>query len=202
MPPGRITLQHLKPDTSNDPIQQRDARIAGTGISLPPNVLLDFMYGVAAYRRWGGGGGGEVHTMMQQRFDDRYRSNSIPTVSTAHPSGDDESSPESRGSDDDYDSDQEINDKPDMSDGMLSAMDSILMLSKLLKRTTPQSKAPERQKREEEEELRAKEANQLKVQQWRQNAPCVLFYLPNYFPLDSGRTEDNEFQSNASCTTT
>ena len=45
MPPGRITLQHLKPDTSND---QHDARIAGTGISLPPNGLLDFMHGVTA----------------------------------------------------------------------------------------------------------------------------------------------------------
>ena len=146
MPPGRITLQHLKPDTSNHPIPQCDARIAGTGISLPPNVLLDFMYGAAAYRRWGGGSGDEVRRVMQQRFDNRYESNSIPTLSTAHPSGDDESSPESRGSDDDYDPDQERNDKSDMLDGMLSAMDSILMLSKLLKRTTPQSRTLERQK--------------------------------------------------------
>ena len=64
MPPGRITLQHLKPDTSNDPIQQRDARITGTGISLPPNVLLDFMYGVAAYWRWGGGGDEVRHAVQ------------------------------------------------------------------------------------------------------------------------------------------
>ena len=126
---------------------------------------------------------------MQQCFEDRYESNFIATLSTAHPSSD-ESSPESRG----Y---QERNDKSDMSDGMLSATDGILMLCKLLKRMTPQSKAPERQTREEEEELRAKEAHQLKVHQWRQHPPCVL----SYFPLNLGQTEDNEFQSNASYTT-
>jgi hypothetical protein len=54
MPPIRITLQHLKPElhTIGYPLHQHDAPIAGTGVSPPPNVLLDFMYGVAAYRRW------------------------------------------------------------------------------------------------------------------------------------------------------
>ena len=53
-----------------------------------------------------------------------------------------------------------------MSDGMLQAMDNIM----LVKGKTPQFIAAERQKRDEEEELCAKEASQVKVQQWRKSS--------------------------------
>jgi hypothetical protein len=49
MPPSHITLHHLEPHTSHVPIPQCDMRITGTGISPPSTVVLDFMYGVAAY---------------------------------------------------------------------------------------------------------------------------------------------------------
>jgi len=51
----------------------------------------------------------------------------------------------------------------------------------LLKGTTPELMAAERQRQEEGEELRTKEASQVKVQQWMQNSPCVLFYLRAIF---------------------
>ena len=63
-----------------------------------------------------------------------------------------------------------------MSDWMLHAMDNILMLSMLLKGTTPQLMATERQRWEEVEELCVKEASQVKVQQWMQSL-CILSYL-------------------------
>ena len=62
-PPSRITLHHLQSDATHE----RDARIAGTGISPLSTVILDFMYGVAAYRRWGTGGQ-DIDEVMQQRF--------------------------------------------------------------------------------------------------------------------------------------
>ena len=50
-----------------------------------------------------------------------------------------------------------------MSDGILHAKDNVLALSMLLKGTTPELMAAERQGRKEVEELRAKEASRVKV---------------------------------------
>ena len=90
MPPSHITLHHLKPDTSHLPVPQFDARITGMGISPPSTVVLDYMYGVAAYRHWGFGH--DIKEVMQARFTEHYKS--IPM-----PSSDGDSSPES---DDDH----------------------------------------------------------------------------------------------------
>lgn len=78
LPSSRITLHHLDSDTSLDPIPQCDARIAGTGTSLPSTVILDFMYGVAAYRRWGSGQ--DIKEVMERRFAERYES--VPITPT------------------------------------------------------------------------------------------------------------------------
>ena len=115
---------------------------------------------------------------MQQRFVEHYKS--IPIPAASH-SSDSDSFPEP---DDPNDGDYIPNRRPrgrnhsaKMSDGMLRAMDNVLALSMLLKGTTPESMATERQRREEAEELRAKEASRVKVQQWMQSSPCVLSYL-------------------------
>jgi hypothetical protein len=50
-----------------------------------------------------------------------------------------------------------------MSAEMLRAMDDILALSMLLKGTTPDMITAERQRQEDKEELRAREASQVKV---------------------------------------
>jgi len=180
MPPSRITLHHLKPDTSRFPIPQCDARIAGTGISPPSTVILDFMYGVAAYRCWGSGQ--DIEQVMQQRFAEHYRDIPIPPAPLL--SSDSDSSSESDGLDDD--DEHKPNRRPrgrnhrsNMSDGMLRAMDNVLQvaLSMMLKGTTPALMAAERQRREEAEELCANEASRAKVQQWMQSSPCVLSYL-------------------------
>ena len=56
-------------------------------------------------------------------------------------------------------------------------MDNVLALSMLLKGTTSDSMAAERERREEAEELRAREASRVKVQQWMQSSLWVLSYL-------------------------
>jgi hypothetical protein len=177
MPPSRITLQHLRPHAGRDPIRQYDARIAGEpGILPPPSALLDFMYGVAAYRRWGSRQ--DINEVMQHRYTECY--GSIPIPSASPPSSDGDSSPEPDDINDlDHEPDRRRrgrNHRSNMSDGMLCAMDDVLKLSMLLKGTTPQAMAAERQRREEGEELRAKQASRVKVQQWMQSSLYVLSY--------------------------
>lgn len=50
---------------------------------------------------------------------------------------------------------------------MIQTMDDLLLLSMLIKVTTPELKAAQRHKQEEAALLRAKEESQRKVQQWR-----------------------------------
>ncbi|KAI0289893.1 hypothetical protein B0F90DRAFT_1791095 [Multifurca ochricompacta] len=141
------------------PIPQYDACMAGTGILPPSTVILDFMYGVAAYRRWGSGQ--DIKEVMKQRFAECYKSIPIPPASPH--SSDSDSSSESR-------QPRERNHNPNMSDGMLRAMDNVLALSMLVKGTTPELMAIERQRQEEAEELCAKEASRVKVQEWMQSS--------------------------------
>src|SRR5271154_685981 len=51
MPLSRTTLQHLVPPAGRNPAPAFDSLARYS----PPAVLLDFMYGVAAYKRWGTG---------------------------------------------------------------------------------------------------------------------------------------------------
>ncbi|KAF8347149.1 hypothetical protein F5887DRAFT_1131423 [Amanita rubescens] len=178
MPSSRITLHNLAPDTSRLPIPQYDALIIGTGTSLPSTVILDYMYGVAAYRCWGSGQ--DIEEVMEQRFAEHYKSIPIPPAPPY--SSDSDSFSEHDHPNDGNRRPRGRNHSAKMSDEMLRAMDKVLALSMLVKGTTPELMAAERQRREEAEELRAKEASRVKVQQWMQSSPS---------------NGDNVFQSNA-----
>ena len=135
------------------------------------------MYGVAAYRRWGSGQG--IKEVMEQYVVEHYKSIHIPQASPYSSDSDSFSGP---ASDDPSDGDyrprrRERNHSAKWSDGMLRAMDEVLAFSMLLKGTTPQLMAAERQRQEEAEELRARKASQVKVQQWLQSSPCVLWLI-------------------------
>lgn len=157
----------------------------GTGTPRPSTIVLDYMYGAAAYRRWGRGQ--EIKDLMQQRFTESYKSIPIPPA-PPHISDDSDQNMES---DDSKDLDYPLGEKKnrrrkhsDTSPEMLQAMDDILVLSMLIKGTTPESMAAEAQRRAEAEELHAQEASKVKVQQWMQNSES-----PN-----------TDFQSNAAST--
>lgn len=147
MPTNRITLHHLEPDTSLCPVPQLDAHISQAAISPPSPLILDFMYGIAVFQQWGKGQ--DIQNIIQQHFNERYKSISIPPAS-----------PHSSHS-------------PKWSDGMLQAMDDVLALSMFFKGVTPESKARERQRQEEAAEERAKEASRVKVQEWMQSSSSV-----------------------------
>jgi hypothetical protein len=167
MPPSRITLQHLVVPLDLAPVPAFDARFTGADILPPPSILLDYMYGVAAYKRWGGGQ--VIDRAMQQRFAEHHQNIPIPPASP--PSGSNDDSED----DDPDDTGYQPNTRPrgrhhrsKMSDGMLRAMDDVLLLSRLLKGQSPQSIAAEQQRQEDAADLRAMEASRAKVQQWMQ----------------------------------
>lgn len=177
-------------------MRQRDARIAGTGVSPPSTVILDFMYGVIAYQCWGSGQA--IKEVLQERFTDNYESIPIP-LGSPH-SSDSSGFPERDNPDDgDYIPYRQVrgrNHSSNVSDGVLQAMDDVLALSMFLKGTSPESMAAERQRQEEVEELHEQEASVVKVQGWQQHpdSPCVISgYLPLEADLRLNRYTD--FQS-------
>ncbi|EDQ99804.1 uncharacterized protein LACBIDRAFT_334685 [Laccaria bicolor S238N-H82] len=178
MPSNRITLQHFEAMTSYlQSIPQFDADMRGTGTPRPSTIILDYMYGVAAYRRWGGGQ--EIKEVMQQRFMERYESIPIPIPDPQDFSDDTDTSLESDNSRDlsyhpPVGRKQPRKKDSDMSPEMLQAMDDLHVLSMLIKGTTPELMAAERERQAEVEELRVKEASKMKVQQWMQNS-CVPY---------------------------
>ena len=62
-----------------------DALMVGTGNSPPPSVILDFMYGVAAYQRWHSDPAA-IDQVMKERYEDKYRN--IPILAVSDPSDD------------------------------------------------------------------------------------------------------------------
>jgi hypothetical protein len=179
---------------------QYDARIIGTGTPRPSTIILDYMYGVAAYRRWGSGQ--EIKKLMQQRFTESFKAIPIPPAPPYISDDDDDIYPESDDSKDlsysPVEKKQQRKKHSDTSPEMLQAMDDIHALSMLLKGMTPELLAAERQRQAEVEELRAKEASKVKVQQWiNSESPFVpyLWALSNQKLIFSN--SDYDFQSNA-----
>ncbi|KAK0495721.1 hypothetical protein EDD18DRAFT_1287147 [Armillaria luteobubalina] len=172
MPTTRITLQHIRPLQGRDRVAQCDAHITGSGNPPVSTIILDYVYGVAAFKRWAGGPG--VEKMMKARFEALYKS--IPPLPR---SSSPEFSDDNISDDDPNDADCEL--KPSgtgnkhrrhhrchTSDSMLRAMDTVLALSMYIKGNTLESLAAERERYMEEAELRAQEASSVKVKQWLQ----------------------------------
>ena len=55
---------------------QPDACMRGTGTLHPSTIILDYIYGLAGYQRWGTGQ--EIKELMQQCFTESYKSIPIP----------------------------------------------------------------------------------------------------------------------------
>jgi len=163
MPRSRITMQYLSPPPGNYPHPATDAHFNGTRNPQPETLLLDYMYGAAAYKRWGSGEA--IAKVMQEHYKDTWANILLPSYSPSSSSeggsDPDTSCPPRRHS-------GRRHRRLDMSEGMLDAMDQIEALSMWLKGHTPQSLALEQERYEKEEMARAKEASQARVQQWMQ----------------------------------
>jgi hypothetical protein len=146
-----------------------DALFQGEGGSPPSTVILDYVYGVAAYRSW-----------RSQRGDaimDDYRQTHYANITPLPPAPqddlDDTDNPDVASGPDDPDDPDYKPPEPgkryrrrDESD-LSKAMDEFNMVLMYIHGITPEEAAERRQKEIEREERAAQEASRSKVMEWR-----------------------------------
>ncbi|KAH9174872.1 hypothetical protein EDB89DRAFT_1948327 [Lactarius sanguifluus] len=149
-----------------------DAFFEGTGSPLPPAVILDYAYGAAAYKCWGSTR--DVHHGVMESYHREHYAD-IP-VPPRRRHSDDSDGPSS----DELDAPRHCED-PDHAptsprrrqhmslregDEMAKAMDDMNAVLMFVRGITPEEAAKRREKRMEEEELKAQEASRSKVMEW------------------------------------
>lgn len=173
MPSSRITQQYMiLPTGDRMVLLGYDVRMTGTGISPPHDLLLDYLYGVAVYKRWG-----RMHETMEKHAD-RYKAILVANpepFDDGHGYEDDLGNTSNDGSKYEPSQPFSLSDLPprhyikksNYSDQMLRAMDHVMYLGMLMKKRTPETVVIDKQKQEEKADLRAQEASVLKVEEWR-----------------------------------
>jgi hypothetical protein len=143
-----------------------DANFRGTN-STPPIVLLNFVYGVAAYQRWQSRSGIGI---IEKYFKDHYEY--IPVPPRRAPSSERESSFSEQ---DDLEKDPTYREKGRHTEGRKDrhhtsarekAMDDVNLVFMFLRGITPEEAAIRREERLKEEERMAQEAGRRKVMEW------------------------------------
>jgi hypothetical protein len=178
-----ITIQQLEKPHNYDPdlveklvdsgfLRPSIALIHGASVDAvfqgtPPSaVILDYMYGVAAYKYWGSKLGRSV---VERYYLEHYAQIPAPP---RRPS----SNSQSNSSFNDLDnpnnpsptSPQEGHHRsPKMAKTMAKTMDELNLVLMLLQGTTPEEVANKREKEIKEEEEKAQEASRSKVMEWR-----------------------------------
>ncbi|KAH8988298.1 hypothetical protein EDB86DRAFT_2051219 [Lactarius hatsudake] len=121
--------------------------------SLPPVVILDYVYGVATYNQWNSRRPDKtVHRVMGKYRKEHYIN--IPAVEPSPPT-------------DNYDG-HYISTRT--GDVMTKAMDDLNAFLMFVRGITPEEAAKRGEKRMEEEELKAQEASRSKVMEWMRTA--------------------------------
>ena len=141
-----------------------DLRFQGTGTPPPSDVILDYMYGIAAFECWGI----EVSRDMLQTY---YESHYKPVLHTPNPhngtDGDDDGGNDSDDADDPLpDASQQQYSSVSRGVEMAAAMDKLNVYLMLLQGTSSEDAAKRWVKRMEEEEKIAQQASAKKVVEW------------------------------------
>jgi hypothetical protein len=141
------------PKIAFDALRNVDAIFRGEGVALPSTFILDYLYGVAAYKAWGSRRGDGYNQMRAYR--DKYYVNIPPLPSSAAPDEDRK--------DLDYHPPRK---RPKRSD-LEESMDELNMVLMYIHGITPEMAAERRQKEIEREERAAEEASRSKVMEWK-----------------------------------
>jgi hypothetical protein len=128
--------------------------------SLPPAIILDYVYGITTYKQWNSRRPDKaVHRVMENYRKGHYIN--IPAIEPSPPT-------------DNFDC-QDPDHPPTTSsrytstrtgDEMAKAMDDLNAFLMFVRGITPEEAAKRREKRMEEEELKAQEASRSKVMEW------------------------------------
>jgi hypothetical protein len=158
-------MQHLVPYGGRCPIPQFDVQADWSDPLAPPSILLDYVYGVAVFKRWGA-----RNTELQQTLTERHEHffQHIAPLQDTPPSSPSEDEPSSEsGTDTDY-VPQGAGYGHHMSreSGLSRAMDDVLLLSMLIKGHSPETFTAMQKRQEEEAEMRSRQVGQEKVERW------------------------------------
>ncbi|KAK2464795.1 hypothetical protein APHAL10511_003213 [Amanita phalloides] len=130
----------------------------GAGHPQPPAIILDFMYGVAAYKHWKPKGKGST---VVETYKQHYAS----CLKGRH-----HNPPQNDRNDDGSPADYEPSDQSSFGekeqDTLIEAMDEMNFLLMYLSGISPEEAAMRKIKREEEEKCLAQEASRSKVTEW------------------------------------
>jgi len=154
------------PDTAHAALQNVDVRFGGTGVPLPSTIILDYVYGIAAYKAWsskrGDGGSDQMKAYRDQYYAQiRPLPPSSPDVDSDVPSGPDD------GNDTDYPPVRRKHHASTRRGGLEETMDELNMFLMHIHGITPEMAAERNQKKIEREERVAQEASRNKVMEWR-----------------------------------
>ena len=154
---------------AHDGLQNVDALFRGTGVPLPPlpsTVIIDYVYGVAAYNAWRSNRGGGLNQMEMEEYRNRHYTQIPPLPST--PPDDINDADVSSGPDDPNYSEYKPTGYTQTRRTVLEeTMDELNMFLMYIHGITPEMAAERRQKEIEREEQVAQEASRNRVLEWR-----------------------------------
>ncbi|KAH9031358.1 hypothetical protein EDB85DRAFT_2089810 [Lactarius pseudohatsudake] len=165
---AHITLHQLM-----KPVAHIDALFNGPDRSLlprPHDIVLDYMYGVAAYKRWKSTAG--IHDVMKSYYEAHYAN--IRPLPRKLPSDGSDDAPEPddpRGTD--YNPRKRHHPSTSRGDVMGEAIDDLNLVLMFINGTTPEEVAERMEKRMEEEERAAQERGRSKVTEWMRYTDVV-----------------------------
>ena len=156
---------YITPHLAHSSLQNVDLLFRGEGFPLPSTVILDYVYGIAAYNAWRSERGDGFIQMEAYRVDHYGH---LPPPSPAPPDDDDDSEAKTTTPDDPND----FNYKPTQSrehytsrrrSSLEETMDELNTFLMYINGITPEMAA----KKREQEEQAAQEAGRSKVLAWR-----------------------------------
>jgi len=170
MPSSRVTMKYFEIPNGRLPTPPYDAVFTGRSQDRdenepPPAILLDFMYGAAAYERWGNGQ--EMARVIHDNFVQNYKD--IPIVLEP-----DDSFGEDSGSKPDGPADGDCVDpgssnpvgRRQNSESIINAMDNMNALMMHMSGLTPEIRMAKWQKEVEEEQSKKEVISRSKVLEW------------------------------------
>ena len=143
------------PSIAHDALKNVDALFRGEGVPLPFTVILDYLYGIAAYKAWGSRRSDGFIRMKAYRKE--HYVDIPPPPAPADDTGDTDKDP-------DYKSPQPRKRKKS---GLEETMDELNMVLMYMHGITPEMAGERRQKEIELEERAVQEASRSKVMEWR-----------------------------------
>jgi hypothetical protein len=156
--------------------QFQDAQFQGRS-SLPPPVILDYIYGVAAYKTWNSRRATlDIHGVMERYHQEQYQD--IPPLLPRTPPDDDDTFFDIFDDSDDPNDPDFVPDYLDLEgEVMAKAMDDMNLAIMLAEGVTMEEVGIRRKKKMEEEDLKVQEASRGKVTEWLETADVGGSYV-------------------------